>query len=170
MPLQHSPPTKNTRAQRNQAVLTPTERAPLDCTPSVHQLSDTLDRGPPMEGEAPSRRGGRKKEKGGHQEKKPQVTGSNPSRPPQDSSSKRPHHKKSKKGKNFQVSKDKPHATILNKDNKSIHSEKKRRIKEGLCTYCGGKYPIEKCFKRPQNRPGSSRGSLSSREKCDWES
>ncbi|MBW0588363.1 hypothetical protein O181_128078 [Austropuccinia psidii MF-1] len=58
MPVQHSPPAKNTRSQRHQAVLTPTERAPLDCTPSVHQLSANLDRVPPMEGEAPSRRGG----------------------------------------------------------------------------------------------------------------
>ncbi|MBW0555904.1 hypothetical protein O181_095619 [Austropuccinia psidii MF-1] len=37
MPVQHSPPAKNTRSQRHQAVLIPTERAPLDCTPSVHQ-------------------------------------------------------------------------------------------------------------------------------------
>ncbi|MBW0495163.1 hypothetical protein O181_034878 [Austropuccinia psidii MF-1] len=58
MPVQHSPPEKNTRSQRNLAVLTPTERVPLDCTPSAHQLSANLDRGPPMEGEAPSRRGG----------------------------------------------------------------------------------------------------------------
>ncbi|MBW0495148.1 hypothetical protein O181_034863 [Austropuccinia psidii MF-1] len=58
MPVQHSPPAKNTRSQRHQAVLTPTARAPLDCTPSVHQLSANLDRGPPMEGAAPSRRGG----------------------------------------------------------------------------------------------------------------
>ncbi|MBW0525631.1 hypothetical protein O181_065346 [Austropuccinia psidii MF-1] len=57
MPVQHSPPAKNTRSQRHQAVLTPTARAPLDCTPSVHQLSANLDRGPPMEGAAPSRRG-----------------------------------------------------------------------------------------------------------------
>ncbi|MBW0477297.1 hypothetical protein O181_017012 [Austropuccinia psidii MF-1] len=38
----------------------------------------------------------RQKEKGSHQEKKPPVSGSNPSRPPQDSSSKRPHHRKNK--------------------------------------------------------------------------
>ncbi|MBW0570416.1 hypothetical protein O181_110131 [Austropuccinia psidii MF-1] len=57
MPVQYSPPAKNTRSQRHQAVLTPTERAPLDCTPSVHQLSANLDRGPPMEWAAPSRRG-----------------------------------------------------------------------------------------------------------------
>ncbi|MBW0513567.1 hypothetical protein O181_053282 [Austropuccinia psidii MF-1] len=60
MPVKHSPPAKNTRSQRNTAVLTPTARAPLDHTPSVHQLSENLDRGPPMEGEEPSRRGGMK--------------------------------------------------------------------------------------------------------------
>ncbi|MBW0538525.1 hypothetical protein O181_078240 [Austropuccinia psidii MF-1] len=90
----------------------------------------------------------RQKEKGSRQEKKPPVTGFNYSSPPQDSSSKRPHHKKNKKGK--------PHSTLLNKENKLNGSEKERRIKEGLCTYCGGKQPIEKCFKRPQNKPGSS--------------
>ncbi|MBW0589968.1 hypothetical protein O181_129683 [Austropuccinia psidii MF-1] len=58
MLVQHSPPAWNTRSQRNPAFLTPTERAPLDCTPSVHQLSANLDRGPPMEGAALSRRGG----------------------------------------------------------------------------------------------------------------
>ncbi|MBW0517848.1 hypothetical protein O181_057563 [Austropuccinia psidii MF-1] len=58
MPVKHSPPAKNTRSQRHQAVLTPTARAPLDHTPSVHSLSANLDRGPQMEGEAPSRRGG----------------------------------------------------------------------------------------------------------------
>ncbi|MBW0471047.1 hypothetical protein O181_010762 [Austropuccinia psidii MF-1] len=60
MPVQHSSPAKNTRSQRNQAVLTPTERAPLDCTTSVHQLSENLDRRPQMKGAAPSRRGGAK--------------------------------------------------------------------------------------------------------------
>ncbi|MBW0534589.1 hypothetical protein O181_074304 [Austropuccinia psidii MF-1] len=58
MPVQLSPPAKNTRSPRHQAVLTSTERAPLDCTPSVHQLSANLDRGQPMEGAAPSKRGG----------------------------------------------------------------------------------------------------------------
>ncbi|MBW0506252.1 hypothetical protein O181_045967 [Austropuccinia psidii MF-1] len=80
----------------------------------------------------------RHKQKGNHQEKKPPITGSNSFRPPQDSSSKKPHHKKSKKGTNFQVSKDKHHASLLNKNNKLTGSEKERRIKEGLCTYCGG--------------------------------
>ncbi|MBW0530409.1 hypothetical protein O181_070124 [Austropuccinia psidii MF-1] len=99
----------------------------------------------------------RQKEKGSHQEKKPLVTGSNSSRPPQDPSSKRTHHKKNRKGKQFQASKDNPHADLLNKDNKLIGSKKERKIKEGLCTYFCGKHPIEKCFKRSQNKPGSSR-------------
>ncbi|MBW0556377.1 hypothetical protein O181_096092 [Austropuccinia psidii MF-1] len=60
MPVQHSPPAKNTISQRNPASLTPTERVPLYCTPSVHQLSANLYRGPPLEGAAPSRRGGMK--------------------------------------------------------------------------------------------------------------
>ncbi|MBW0500940.1 hypothetical protein O181_040655, partial [Austropuccinia psidii MF-1] len=60
MPVKKSPPAKKTRTQNIPAVLTPTARAPLDRTPSVHQLSANLDRGPPMEGAAPSRRGGMK--------------------------------------------------------------------------------------------------------------
>ncbi|MBW0470461.1 hypothetical protein O181_010176 [Austropuccinia psidii MF-1] len=66
----------------------------------------------------------REKEKGGNQENKPPVPGSNTSRPPQGSSSKRPHHKKNKKGKQFQSSKDNSHASLLNKENKLIGSEK----------------------------------------------
>ncbi|MBW0561568.1 hypothetical protein O181_101283 [Austropuccinia psidii MF-1] len=77
----------------------------------------------------------RKKENGSHQEKKPPVTGFNSFRPPHNSSSKKPHYKKNKKGKNLQVSKDRPHSALLNKDNKSIGSEKEGWIKEGLCTY-----------------------------------
>ncbi|MBW0590417.1 hypothetical protein O181_130132 [Austropuccinia psidii MF-1] len=57
MPVQHSPPAKNTRSQIHQAVLTPTARAPLDRTPTVHQLSANLNKGPPMIGAATSRRG-----------------------------------------------------------------------------------------------------------------
>ncbi|MBW0508921.1 hypothetical protein O181_048636 [Austropuccinia psidii MF-1] len=60
MPVQNRPLAKNTRSQRNPAVLNPTARVPLDCSPSVHQLSANLDRGPPMEGAVPSRRGGMK--------------------------------------------------------------------------------------------------------------
>ncbi|MBW0574913.1 hypothetical protein O181_114628 [Austropuccinia psidii MF-1] len=58
MQVQHSPPAKNTTSQRNPAILTPIARAPLDHTPSICQLSANLDRGPAMEGAAPSRRGG----------------------------------------------------------------------------------------------------------------
>ncbi|MBW0495441.1 hypothetical protein O181_035156 [Austropuccinia psidii MF-1] len=57
MPIQHSPPARQTRSQaRDQAVLTPTPRAPLDGTPAVPQLRAQLDRGPHMVGEAPSRK------------------------------------------------------------------------------------------------------------------
>ncbi|MBW0483074.1 hypothetical protein O181_022789 [Austropuccinia psidii MF-1] len=58
MTVQNSPPAKNTRYQRNQAVLTPTERAPPDRTLSVHQVNENLDRGPPTEGAETSTRGG----------------------------------------------------------------------------------------------------------------
>ncbi|MBW0510551.1 hypothetical protein O181_050266 [Austropuccinia psidii MF-1] len=57
MPVQHSPPAKNKRSQRNQAALPPTAKAPLDRTPSVPQLSANLDRGAQIEGEEASRRG-----------------------------------------------------------------------------------------------------------------
>ncbi|MBW0593398.1 hypothetical protein O181_133113 [Austropuccinia psidii MF-1] len=60
MPIQHSPPARQTRPQaRTQAVLTPTPRAPLDGTPAVSQLRAKLDRGPTLEGAAPSRKEGR---------------------------------------------------------------------------------------------------------------
>ncbi|MBW0589727.1 hypothetical protein O181_129442 [Austropuccinia psidii MF-1] len=60
MPLQHSPPARQTRSQaQTQAVLTPTPRVPLDGTPAVPQLRAQLDRGPRMEGAAPSRKEGR---------------------------------------------------------------------------------------------------------------
>ncbi|MBW0571364.1 hypothetical protein O181_111079, partial [Austropuccinia psidii MF-1] len=56
MPLQHSPPVRQTRSQ---AVLTPTPRAPLDGTPEVQSLNAQSDRGQIKEGEAPSRKEGR---------------------------------------------------------------------------------------------------------------
>ncbi|MBW0531181.1 hypothetical protein O181_070896 [Austropuccinia psidii MF-1] len=47
MPVQHSPPERQTRSQaRTQAVLTSTPRAPLDGTPAVPQLWANLDRLP----------------------------------------------------------------------------------------------------------------------------
>ncbi|MBW0484010.1 hypothetical protein O181_023725 [Austropuccinia psidii MF-1] len=106
------------------------------------------------------------KEKGSHQEKKPPISGSNFSKPPQSSSSKKPYHRKNKKGKDFQMSKDKPDAALLTKDNKLIGSEKERRIKEGFCNYCGGQHPFEKCFTRPENRQGLSRGFPSKQGKA----
>ncbi|MBW0466565.1 hypothetical protein O181_006280 [Austropuccinia psidii MF-1] len=42
--VHHSSLAKNTRSQRQHTVLTPTARAPLDRTPSVHQLSTNLER------------------------------------------------------------------------------------------------------------------------------
>ncbi|MBW0559665.1 hypothetical protein O181_099380 [Austropuccinia psidii MF-1] len=60
MPIQHSPPARKTRSQaRTQAVLTPTPRVPLDGTPAVSQLRAEMDRGPILEGAAPSRKEGR---------------------------------------------------------------------------------------------------------------
>ncbi|MBW0546464.1 hypothetical protein O181_086179 [Austropuccinia psidii MF-1] len=64
MPIQHSPPARKTRAQvRTQAVLTPTPRAALYGTPPAPQLRAKLDRGPILEGEAPSKKEGRKRAK-----------------------------------------------------------------------------------------------------------
>ncbi|MBW0507121.1 hypothetical protein O181_046836 [Austropuccinia psidii MF-1] len=60
MPIQHSPLARKTRSQsRAQAVLTPTPRAPLDGTPEIPQLRAHLDRGPNVEGAAPSQKEGR---------------------------------------------------------------------------------------------------------------
>ncbi|MBW0591596.1 hypothetical protein O181_131311 [Austropuccinia psidii MF-1] len=60
MPVKHSPPARQTRSQaRAQTALTPTPRVPLDGTPAVPQLRAQLDRGPCMEGAAPSRKEGR---------------------------------------------------------------------------------------------------------------
>ncbi|MBW0482104.1 hypothetical protein O181_021819 [Austropuccinia psidii MF-1] len=57
MPIQHSPPARQTRYEAiAQAVLTPTTIASLDGTPEVPQLRAQLDRGPHMEGAAPSRK------------------------------------------------------------------------------------------------------------------
>ncbi|MBW0579192.1 hypothetical protein O181_118907 [Austropuccinia psidii MF-1] len=51
MPVQHSPPARQTRSQaRTQAVLTPSPRAPLYGNPAVPQLRDHLERGPNLEG------------------------------------------------------------------------------------------------------------------------
>ncbi|MBW0552359.1 hypothetical protein O181_092074 [Austropuccinia psidii MF-1] len=60
MPIQDSPPARQTRSQaRTHAVLTTTPRAPLDGTPAVPKLRAKLDRGTILEGAAPSRKEGR---------------------------------------------------------------------------------------------------------------
>ncbi|MBW0492930.1 hypothetical protein O181_032645 [Austropuccinia psidii MF-1] len=60
MPIWNSPPARQTRFHaRTQSFLTPTPRAPLDGTLAVPQLRAQLDKGPHMEGEAPSRKEGR---------------------------------------------------------------------------------------------------------------
>ncbi|MBW0495256.1 hypothetical protein O181_034971 [Austropuccinia psidii MF-1] len=96
----------------------------------------------------------RSKEKGGNQGENPPFTASNSFRPSQYSYSKQPHHKKNKKENNSQGSKDKLHSALLNKENRLINSEKDRRFEKCLYIYCGGKYPLDNCFKRSQNRPG----------------
>ncbi|MBW0473109.1 hypothetical protein O181_012824 [Austropuccinia psidii MF-1] len=61
IPVQHSPPVRKKISQaRAQAVLTQTQRDPLDGNPEVTQLRACLDRGPNWEGEAQSRKEGRR--------------------------------------------------------------------------------------------------------------
>ncbi|MBW0529233.1 hypothetical protein O181_068948 [Austropuccinia psidii MF-1] len=101
----------------------------------------------------------RKNEKSHHQEKKPEASKSNYSHPKSSSSSSQ------KKKKNFQK-RDKTHSSLLNKDFKLMKSEKERRVKEGLCTYCGGKHSLESCIKRPQNKLTQPSGQFPSQGKA----
>ncbi|MBW0514047.1 hypothetical protein O181_053762 [Austropuccinia psidii MF-1] len=101
----------------------------------------------------------RQNEKSNHQEKKPEVSKSNSSHPKRSSSSSQ------KKKMNFQK-RDKPHSSLLNKYFKLMNSEKERRIKEGLCTYCGGKHSLESFFKRPQNKLTQPSGNFPSQGKA----
>ncbi|MBW0574858.1 hypothetical protein O181_114573 [Austropuccinia psidii MF-1] len=58
MPIQHSPPTRQTKSQeRAQAVLTSTPRAPIDGTPAVPQLRTHIQTN--LEGAATSRKEGK---------------------------------------------------------------------------------------------------------------
>ncbi|MBW0571596.1 hypothetical protein O181_111311 [Austropuccinia psidii MF-1] len=100
-----------------------------------------------------------KNENSHHQEKKPEALKSNSSCPQNSSSSSQ------RKKNNFQK-RDKPHSSLLNKDFKLMNSEKERRIKEGLCTYFGGKHSLEPCFKRPQNKLTQPSGRFPSRRKA----
>ncbi|MBW0496425.1 hypothetical protein O181_036140 [Austropuccinia psidii MF-1] len=87
----------------------------------------------------------RQNAKSNHQEKKSEASKSNSSHPQSSSSSSK------KKKKSFQK-RDKHNFSLLNKSFKLMNSAKERRIKEGLCSYCGGKNSLESCFKRPQNQ------------------
>ncbi|MBW0562363.1 hypothetical protein O181_102078 [Austropuccinia psidii MF-1] len=100
----------------------------------------------------------RQNEKSHHQEKKPEASKSNSSHCKSSSSS-------SSKKKNFQK-RDKPHLSLLNNNFKLTDSEKERRIKEVLCTYCGGKNSLESCFKRPQKKLTQLSGKLPSKGKA----
>ncbi|MBW0555580.1 hypothetical protein O181_095295 [Austropuccinia psidii MF-1] len=93
-------------------------------------------------------------------EKTPEASKSNSSH--NQNSSRSSHEKRS-----FHSQKrDKPHSSLLNKDFKLKGSEKERRIKEGLCTYCGGKHSLESCVKRPQNKLTQPSGSFPSQGKA----
>ncbi|MBW0470096.1 hypothetical protein O181_009811 [Austropuccinia psidii MF-1] len=100
----------------------------------------------------------RQKDKSHHQEKKPEASQSNSSHPQNSSSS-------SQKKKNFQK-RGKPHSSLLNKYFNFMNSEKERRIKEGICTSCGGKHSLESCFKRPQNKLTQLSVQFASQEKA----
>ncbi|MBW0585224.1 hypothetical protein O181_124939 [Austropuccinia psidii MF-1] len=101
----------------------------------------------------------RQNEKIHHQEKKTEASKSNSSHPQNSSSSSQ------KKKKNFQK-RDKPHSSLLNKYFKLMNSEKERRMKEGLCTYCGGKKSLESCFRGPQNKLTQPSGKFPSQGKA----
>ncbi|MBW0498313.1 hypothetical protein O181_038028 [Austropuccinia psidii MF-1] len=129
----------------------------LDSHPSnIYSLQDLMD----ISLELDTRYHERKKENNPNEEKNPEASKSNSSHHQNASSS-------SHKKKNFYSQKqDKPHSSLLNKDFKLKGSEKERTIKEGLCTYCGGKNSLEYCFKRPQNKLTQLSGSFPSQGKA----
>ncbi|MBW0591591.1 hypothetical protein O181_131306 [Austropuccinia psidii MF-1] len=91
-------------------------------------------------------------------------------RKPEASKSNSSHHQNSSCSSNkkkFHSQKwDKPHSSLLNKDFNFKGSEKEIRIKEGLCTYFGGKPSLESCVKRPQNKVTKPSGSFPSKGKA----
>ncbi|MBW0592429.1 hypothetical protein O181_132144 [Austropuccinia psidii MF-1] len=120
----------------------------------IYSLQDLMD----VTLELDTRYHERQNEKSHHQERKREAPKSNSSHPQNSSSS-------SQKKKNFQK-RDKTHSSLLNKDFKLINSEKEKRIKEGLCTYCGGKHSLESRFKRPQNKLAQPSGKFPSKGKA----
>ncbi|MBW0477207.1 hypothetical protein O181_016922 [Austropuccinia psidii MF-1] len=88
----------------------------------------------------------RQKEKNHHKEKKTKSSKSSSCHTQHSSSSS--HNKK-----NFRVQKrDNPHSSLLNRDHRLMGSGKERRIKEGLCSYCGAKHSLYSCFKMPEHQ------------------
>ncbi|MBW0463015.1 hypothetical protein O181_002730 [Austropuccinia psidii MF-1] len=87
---------------------------------------------------------GRQKEKSHFEEKKSEASKSKSSHPQSSSSS-------NEKKKNFQK-RDKAHLSLLDKDFNLMNSENERRIKEGLCIYCGGNHSLGSCLKRTQKQ------------------
>ncbi|MBW0494212.1 hypothetical protein O181_033927 [Austropuccinia psidii MF-1] len=127
----------------------------LACHPSrFDSLQDLMD----VTLELDTRYHERKKEKSNHQEKKAEASKSSSCHPQSSASSSQ------KEKKNFQK-RDKPHSSLFNKYFKLMNSEKKR-IKEVLCTYCGGKHSLESCLKRPQNNLTQPSGKFPSHGKA----
>ncbi|MBW0538944.1 hypothetical protein O181_078659, partial [Austropuccinia psidii MF-1] len=101
----------------------------------------------------------RQNERSNHPEKNPEASKSNSSHSQNSSSSSQ------NKNKNFKK-RVKLHSSLLRKDLKLMNSEKERRIKEGLFTYCGGKHILESWFKRPQNQLDQPSGRFCSQGKA----
>ncbi|MBW0578986.1 hypothetical protein O181_118701 [Austropuccinia psidii MF-1] len=107
----------------------------------------------------------RHKEKGSNQEKKPPMIESYSSIPPQGSSSKRAYRRKKKKGKNFEVSKDKPDAALLTKDNKFIGSEKEGGSEKAYVLIVVESTQLKNASRGLKIGKGHQDASLTSREK-----
>ncbi|MBW0581302.1 hypothetical protein O181_121017 [Austropuccinia psidii MF-1] len=131
----------------------------LDQLASHHSRIDSLQDLMDITLDLDTRSHERQNENSHHQEPKEEASKSNSSHPQSSSSSSQ------KKKKNFQKT-EKPHSSLLNKGFKLMNYEKERRIKDGLCTYCGGKHSLESCFKRPQNKLTQPSGKFPSQGKA----
>ncbi|MBW0517953.1 hypothetical protein O181_057668 [Austropuccinia psidii MF-1] len=101
----------------------------------------------------------RQKKKGHSQEKNPEDSKSSSSHPQNSSISNQKEEKEfSEEGQ--------AHSSLLNEDFKLMGSEKDRRVKEGLCSYCCGKHSLESCFKIPQNQLAQPSGKFPSQGKA----
>ncbi|MBW0586317.1 hypothetical protein O181_126032 [Austropuccinia psidii MF-1] len=131
----------------------------LDQLASHPSRIDSLQNSMDITLELDTRYHARQTENNHYQEKKPEAPKSSTPHPQNSSSSSH------KKKKNFQA-RDKPHSSLLNKDFKLMNSEKERRIKESLCTYCGGKNSFQSCSKRPQKKLTQPSGQFPSQGKA----